>query len=71
MGIEILQFILCGLTQASVTSNFTFESFLLLQDMIQTGMKHCLNNELNLAQIHVILGKGHDKHSGLCSFGVN
>lgn len=24
MGIEILQFILCGLTQVSVTSNFTF-----------------------------------------------
>lgn len=44
---------------------------LLLQDMIQTGMKHCLNNGLNLAQIHVMLGKGHDKHSSLCSFGVN
>lgn len=39
--------------------------------MIQTGMKHFLNNKLNLAQIHVILGDGHDKHSGLCSFCMN
>lgn len=58
VGMGIYQLIICGQTQASVVSNFTFQLFPLIQDMAPIGIQHFLNNDLEPARM--TLGQVHE-----------
>lgn len=62
-----------NLTQASFMLNGTISSFPKIQNMTQTGIKHVLNNDLELAQFTLVIV--HDKRSyqfqSLCELTTN